>query len=295
MYDTIVVPTDGSEHAVRAAEHALKIADAFDATVHLISVVDVQGTAGLFDAGGVDETFVDRLEDAGWELIRETEERSGAPDDVRTAVVKNTPAGGILDYADEYDAELVVMGTRGRSGLHRFVSGSVTEKVLRLADVPVLTVRATEGSALDDGYERVLIPTDGSECAAAAIDHGVAIADAFDATVHSLNVVDVGAIATASDIAPAAETLERLESLGEDATDEVAERAREVGLDAVTAVREGFPAQTIVEYAEENDVDLVAMGTHGRGGFERFLLGSTTEKVVRRVETPVLSVREQEE
>ena len=291
MYQTLVVPTDGNEHAERAAEHALNIARVFDATVHLVNVVDMQSEAGLFSAGGVTEQFRERLEDEARETISDVEDLAEPGDDVRTAVVEGKPSKGILDYADENDADIVFMGTHGRTGLDRYVTGSVTERVARQSDVPVFTVRATERSVVSDGYDRVLIPTDGSDCAAVAVAHGIAIAEKYDATVHAVNVADVRAVTGSDDLPPHTELLERLEEGGEDATEAVAERAREVGLDASTAVLDGVPARGLREYAEEHDIDLITMGTHGRSGFERYFIGSTTTKVVRAAEMPVLSVR----
>lgn len=293
MYDTILVPTDGSEHAERAAEHALSVARAFDATVHLINVVDVQSEGGLFNAGGVDKEFIERLEHRARETIADLETLA-EPDDVRTAVVRGKPSEGILDYADENDADLVFMGTHGRTGLNRYVTGSVTERVVRQSDVPVFTVRATERSIVGDGYDRILIPTDGSDCAATAVDHGVAIAEKYDATVHAVNVMDVRAMSGTADVPVQDSLIERFEEQGEDATEAVAERAREAGLDAVTAVRKGTPAVSLLDYADENDIDLITMGTHGRRGLDRYFLGSTTTKVVRTAEMPVLSVRSSE-
>ena len=290
MYDTILIPTDGSEHAERAAEHALELARAFDAEVHVLGVADVQAAAGVFDAGGVDEEFVDQLESEVRETVDAAEALARESDAVRTAVVHGTPSDAILEYAEDHDVEMIAMGTHGRTGLNRYIAGNVTERVVRLADVPVFTVRATERSVAGDGYDRVLIPTDGSDCAAVAVDHGIAIAEAFDAEVHALNVVDIGAVATSSDIALPTETVEQFERSGRRAVDAVAERAREAGLEVVTEVVEAFPASGLLEYAEENDIDLITMGTHGRGGFDRFFLGSMTAKVVRHAEMPVLSV-----
>jgi nucleotide-binding universal stress UspA family protein len=139
-------------------------------------------------------------------------------------------------------------------------------------------------------YERVLIPTDGSRAAGAAVDHGVAVAAATDATVHALNVVDLGALASRSGSGPPTALYEQFVERGEEATERIAERAREAGLDAVTEVREGFPGATLLEYAREADASFVAMGTHGRTGVERVVLGSTTERTIRRAEMPVLSV-----
>jgi len=291
MYDTLLVPTDGSEHAERAAEHALMLARTLDATVHLVNVVDVQDAGGLFSAGGVDEEFVGRLEDRGRETIADVEALAGPSDDVHTAVVRGKPAEGILDYADENDVDLIAMGTHGRTGVNRFVTGSVAERVVRLSDVPVFTVRATDRSVVGDGYENVLIPTDGSDCAAAAVDHGVAVAERFDATVHAVSVVDVRAAAGTSETPANGSVLSTLEDQARDAAESVAERVREAGLDAETGVRKAVPAHGLLDYADENDVDLIAMGTHGRTGFDRYFLGSTTAKVVRAAEMPVLSVR----
>ncbi|WP_128478015.1 universal stress protein [Halorussus pelagicus] len=294
MYDTVVVPTDGSDHAERAAEHAFDLARRFDAAVHLVNVVDVQSEGGLFSAGGVDEAFIEQLEDRARETISDLEALADSDDDVRTAVVHGKPSEGILDYAEESNADLVFMGTHGRTGLNRYVTGSVTERVLRLADVPVFTVQATDRSVAD-GYDDVLIPTDGSDCADVAVEHGLAVAERYDATVHAVSVVDiriaVGTSGDPSDAMGETQILDELEAQAQDAADGVAERAREAGLDAVTAVEKGVPARGLLDYADDSEVDLLTMGTHGRTGIDRYFLGSTTAKVVRTSEVPVLSVR----
>lgn len=295
MYDTILVPTDGSDHAVRAAEHGRSLARAFDATVHVLNVVDVQAAAGLFDAGGVDEEFVERLEAEGEAAIEDVEAVVGADGTLRTAVRRGKPGGTILDYAEETDADLLAMGTHGRTGVRRYVAGSVTEHVVRHATAPVLTVRATDRSVVEGDYDDVLVPTDGSDPATAAVDHALAVAEATGARVHALNVVDVGALATDPEYTVPADVVNSLEAQGEKATDAIATRAQEAGLDTVTAVHEGFPASSIVEYADENDVDLVAMGTTGRTGLSRYLLGSTAERVLRHAEMPVLAVNARDE
>jgi nucleotide-binding universal stress UspA family protein len=290
MYDTVLVPSDGSEHAVRAAEHGTYLARAFDATVHLLHVVDVQAAAGIFDAGGVDAAFVERLEAEGEAALDAVEAVAGDADRVRTASVRGDPSGSILEYADEHGVDLIAMGTHGRTGLGRYVAGSVTERVVRLAEVPVLTVRATERSRVDGDYTDVLVPTDGSEHAAAAVEHGVGIAERTGARVHAVSVVDVSRLGSSPEFAPVAELREQLAAAAERATEAVATRAEEAGLDAVTAVREGRPSRALLAYADERDVDLIAMGTRGRTGIERYLLGSTTARTVRRAEVPVLAV-----
>ncbi|ELZ31472.1 universal stress protein UspA-like protein [Halogeometricum pallidum JCM 14848] len=289
MYDSILVPTDGSEHAGRAAEHAGYLAGLFDATVHLLSVADVQAAAGAFGAGGVDETYISRLEAEGERAVEAAADAVEGADAVQTAVVRGRPDEAILDYAGENGIDLVVMGTHGRTGLTRYVAGSVSERVLRLSDVPVLTVRAVDGRGTD-GYEEVLVPTDGSEYAELAVGHGLAVAEATGARVHAVNVVDLGSMTMGAPYTFPDDVIARIEADGETATEEVASRARERGLEAVTDVRRGSAARTLLDYVDREDIDLVAMGTAGRTGLDRYLLGSTTEELVRRSDAPVLAV-----
>jgi nucleotide-binding universal stress UspA family protein len=294
MYDSILVPTDGSDHAVRAAEHGRVLARAFDATVHVLAVVDVEGADGPFGRGPDDALLEERDADAQ-DAVESTRAVLDGVDEVRTAVLRGTPSETILDYATDNDVEVIAMGTHGRTGIDRLVAGSVTERVLRLADVPVMAVRAAGDPPGAERYDQVLVPTDGSEAAAAAVDHGVAVAERFDARVHAVNVVDVANLAVSHTYGPPEQLVEGLRSAGEEATEQVAERARAAGLDVETHVVEGVPAEHLLTYAEDSGVDLIAMGTAGRSGLERVLLGSTTERIVRRADVPVLTVRPPDE
>lgn len=288
MYQTILVPTDGSPHSVRAAEHGASLAEAFDASVHLVSVVDVRTAAGMFDAGGVDEAFIERLERDGREAI-ETVESELAVEPARTELLRGDPSETILEYAAEHGADFLAMGTHGRTGLERYIAGSVTERVVRRADAPVLTVRATEQSQAD-GYDDVLLPTDGSEPAAAAVEHGLAIAAAFDATVHAVNVVETAGLTMSGEFPPPSGLIEALQEEAESVTNAVASQAREADIAAETDVLAGRPARDLLEYAETTGIDLIVMGTAGRTGASRYLFGSTTERVVRHADVPVVAV-----
>lgn len=290
MYERILVPTDGSEHARRAAEHGLWLSRAFDATLTVVNAVDLVREAGLFDAGGLDDEFLQRRESVAKDTVDSTLDAIGRPAAVRTDVVRGRPSEAIVEYVDEHDVDLVVMGTHGRTGINRYVAGSVAERVVRRADAPVFTVRATERSRTNDGYDDVLVPTAGSEHAAAAGEHAVAIADASGARVHVLSVVDVAAEASAVDVTPPETLIEELESAGERATDAIAARAEAAGVETLTTVTEGSAAKEILAYANERDVDLVAMGRAARSGVGRFFLGGTTAKLIARAEMPVLTV-----
>lgn len=291
MYDVILVPVDGSDHSVRAAEHSLGLADRFDATVHLLNVVDVQVAAGPFDAGGVREEFLATLEEHGETVlddVRAAVDTHGI--DVEREVVRGRPSKTILDYAAEHDVDIIAMGTHGRTGLDRYIVGSVTERVIRQTERPVFTLHATDRNRVDDGYDDILVPTDGSEFAAAAVEHAVAIATQFDARVHAVNVVDSNAAAFGPAHTPPTALIDGLTSAGEDATADVATTAQDAGLAATTAVRRGVPSDELLDYADEHGVDLIAMGTAGRSGLSRYLVGSTTERLLRRADVPVLAV-----
>jgi len=138
-------------------------------------------------------------------------------------------------------------------------------------------------------YERILVPTDGSEGANAAADHAIDIARRYDATLHALYVVDVRMSPITAEMDPE-EAIELLDRSGERPTTPVLDRAEEANVPATEAIRLGVPHEIVREYVDENAVDLVVMGTHGRTGLEHTLLGSTTERVVRTVDVPVLTV-----
>ncbi|MFB6305230.1 MAG: universal stress protein [Haloferacaceae archaeon] len=138
-------------------------------------------------------------------------------------------------------------------------------------------------------YERVLVPTDGSEGVDRTLDHAVRLATDHGATVHALSVVDRRLAHAADDARD--EVLDRLHDRAEGAVRAVADRVEDAGLSLETAVREGVPDKEIVSYAAETDADVVVIGTHGRTGRDRIAnLGSVTERVVQNADRPVFVV-----
>ena len=140
-------------------------------------------------------------------------------------------------------------------------------------------------------YDRILVPTDGSDGMAGVIEHAVDLADAHDAAIDAIYVVNSASYAGL----PMESSWEGIdEMLREDAEEAVAavgDAGDARGIPVTTAILEGSPSREIVEYAEQEGCDLVVMGTHGRGGIDRLLLGSVAEKVVRASNVPVLTVR----
>lgn len=138
-------------------------------------------------------------------------------------------------------------------------------------------------------YDEILIPTDGSSGIECVTKRALGVAKPCDGRVHALYVVDERAYLSVPDDAREQVNF-ALEQDGHDATRMVAERVIEAGCEAVREVRWGDPAVVIITYAIEHEIDLIVMGTHGKTGFERYLLGSVAEKVVRLAPMPVLTV-----
>jgi nucleotide-binding universal stress UspA family protein len=144
-------------------------------------------------------------------------------------------------------------------------------------------------------YDHILVPTDGSSGTTKTLDHASSLARANDATVHVLYVIDKRLYRAAED--DAKDSVRRsLDEEGDRAIDAAVAHFEDEGIDVISAMREGIPHKTILEYAAEADVDLIAMGTHGRTGRDRLAnLGSVTERVVKNTTQPVLVVNIDEE
>ncbi|WP_255191362.1 universal stress protein [Natronobeatus ordinarius] len=146
MYDVILIPTDGSEYAESAAETGIELAGVHDAAVHVVCVVETGPFGGLRlpgDAASAEEAIRDRAN----EFVARIADRANAEGlEVTTATPSGPPGSELLEYAEAVDADLIVMGTRGRGGFHRAALGSVADHVIRFGDVQVLVskVKAPE-------------------------------------------------------------------------------------------------------------------------------------------------------
>ena len=139
-------------------------------------------------------------------------------------------------------------------------------------------------------YDSILLPTDGSDRAAEALEHAIGAAEAYGASLHVVSVVD-RRVVLAADADEKDDVRAELADDAGAAVDELATRAREAGVEVTTATPEGVPHREILDYADREAVDLLVLGTHGRTGREKRLnLGSTTERVVKAADRPVLVV-----
>ena len=285
MYDTILLPVDGSDATATAIDGAIAVAERFESHLHVLHVAEHWELPS-----DVDEELLASMTRYGDVIVRDVEDRAKeAGIEVTTAVIEsNDPTyEAIVGYATDHGVDCIVMGTHGRTGPVRFALGSVTERTLRAAPVPVITI--PPDGVLDADLERILVPTDGSDGARAAGDHAIELAAATGSALHVVHVVDGGATGFERSIPG---VLEALEESGRQALDEVVASADNAELETIEAtVLSGTVARAIVDYARERDVDCIVMGTHGRTGVGRLLLGSVAERVVRLADVPVIGVK----
>ena len=287
MYERVLVPTDGSGPATAALEYAGAIGAAEGATVHVLHVDDSgthAETTAAADGQAARETTVvadgrDWVENAGASAV--------------TAVRSGTPRDEILAYAEEEDVDAIVVGTHGRHGAERLLFGSVAEGVVRDSGVPVIVLRGDQSVTATYPFETVVAATDGSVHAQRAVGRAIAVATHHDASLLILSVVDVTPVGLdeSSDF-----RVTRLESQAERVVAEAADAAREAGVtDVETAVEFGSVHREILGFTADCGGDLVVVGTHGRSGVDRLLLGSVAERVLRTASTPVMTVRSVDE
>ena len=289
-FDTLLIPTDGSDSAEAAARRGFDLAAQCNASVHLLSVADSSIAAGAGYSGDSPSirTRLRELSSDRATALRDSAAEQGI--DATAAIREGIPAKEIITYATDHDIDAIVIGTSGRGNVGRAVVGSVADKVLRTASVPVVTInrKATTAESIDS----ILIPTDGSEIAAEAARVGFDFAEELAATVHLLSVIETDRPTWLSALTDRDDTTDRtLDDGTSDALDALAVEAQKRGFDVETAVTDGTPAEEITDYVESEAIDLIAMGTTGRGGFDRLLLGSVTDEVVRTASVPVLTTR----
>jgi nucleotide-binding universal stress UspA family protein len=288
--NSILVPTDGSDGARIGARRGIDFAATTGADLHVLSAVDSRDIEPELSSDGQSER--ERLlEEEAKRAVESiaTLAQTHLASQITTAVESGIPFQTINDYVDTHDIDLIVMGTQGRTGFERVVLGSVAEKTLRTATVPIVTV-TPDGDIVEIGdqrYENVLLPTDGSEGAELAVEWAITLAEVYDATIHTVYSVDASRFGGAEG---SAEIYDELEQTGQAALETVHERAREADVSVVGNIASGPAARTILTYSEDRDIDLIVMGTHGRSGLTRYLTGSVTETIVRNAAVPVCCV-----
>lgn len=290
----ILAPTDFSPAAEQACSLAARLANRLEAGLVVFHAVPLVDLAREIEAKK-DRTRESVLNDARQGLQAWLEEavpvewRRFLAIEVQLAV--GDPAQQIAAAAEESD--LIVMGTRGRSGLVHLVMGSVTAAVLRTARVPVLALRAGQADRPLTAVKRILWATDLGPTSEAAWRYALLLADMLAAEIFLLHVVSAAQVVGSPGL-PAPLPGEWLEAEIATRDRDLASKQGEVealGLAVRRKVTMGAPAATILAEAEAERADLIVMGTHGRRGLPHVLLGSVAEAVIRRAPCPVLAVQ----
>jgi nucleotide-binding universal stress UspA family protein len=301
MYQRVLLPLDGSELAEVALSYAKGIAGRLGLEVLLLHVAG----KGEAESLPLHRAYIDQASERLRREMAEVQGKTGSePVVVKGEVAVGYPAEEILRYAGEKEVDLILMATHGRSGVRRWVLGSVADKVLRSAALPVLLIRA--GMPKDAAYERwsspkMLVPLDGSELAELVLPHVEALA--LPQGGAAAEVVLVGICEPL--VLPPVTTPETSVNWGTAADEYLAKSKKsaerylfkvqrgltDAGLKVSLEVLEGDPATEIIDYAGRKQVNLIVMATHGRSGIGRWAYGSVAQKVLHGGSTPILLVR----
>jgi nucleotide-binding universal stress UspA family protein len=294
MYTRMLVPLDGSETAEKVLPYARALAGSLKIPVELLGVIEISRYASGEKARYLD-TLIDTAIRRNQEYLKRVA-KTFLGGSLEWTVEGGAPAEAIITKTAENKETLITMATHGRSGLKRWLLGSVAEKVLRGTSNAVLLVRAneeakTEGEVIPN---RIIVPLDGSELAETVLSTVVELAKPLKLKVVLLRAYSVKAIMYGyEDYLHDSNEIEA--ELKKEATSYLnswVEHLKSEGLaDVVPIVSEGEAAETIIELAKGAPNILIAMCTHGRSGVKRWVLGSVTEKVVRHAGNPVLVIR----
>ena len=300
MYSKILVPLDGSKTAEKVLPYTRYLAGTFKVPVELLAVVDIAEVAAHM--GSEKARFLDALiDDAVRRLtsyLRVVATTFDATGVVTCSVEKGKAEDTIIEKAATDKARLITMATHGRSGLNRFLLGSVAEKVLRGSVNPLLLIRAAE-EAKSEGeamLKSVIVPLDGSELAEGVLSLVADMAKKLDLEVELFRAYHIPyQVYSGEEGFDAGNYDELLASVRDEAKTYLEKKAGDLerlGLAKVTCVtKEGFAGDEIIALGRTTTDKLVAMSSHGRSGVKRWVLGSVAETVVRHAGGPVLVVR----
>ncbi len=281
----ILFATDFSSCAHHAEAYVAFLAKAYESTVTILHVLEIFEGAYVTTVQDSNETH-ERLD----EIVRRLAQPAGRVKYQRRAGIPDTI---ICETAQEVRADLIVLGTHGRTGLRHVLLGSTAERVLTIAPCPVLTIRK-QGQEEEHRatkpvqFKQIAIPIDFSDCSLNALEYGVQMAKGFGAfltLLHSLEPLSYGSDLTF--VHAAEQNQHRVAAQ----LNLAADRIQSQGVSVHTVIRGGLPADSILDFIDRSGCDLVVMGTHGRRGLAHFMKGSVAEAVLRRASCPVLAAK----
>ncbi|ADJ25632.1 UspA domain protein [Dehalogenimonas lykanthroporepellens BL-DC-9] len=283
--EKVLVPLDGSDGAEITLTYALALAGATGAELTLASVDESGGeSANLY------QSYLELLDK------RLSETHPNLTGRWQTRLASGKAGDELLRLAGETGADLVVISAHGASGKGAAQLGKTASKILSDITRPVLLIKSAP-KAERPLIRRILVPLDGSGIGQAAVEMAAGLAPAFGAEIHLLQVVESVRYMPSID-GLGAYTLpiddEEIYQEAEAFLGRRADELKEKGQAVVTAVAGGAATEQISRYAEENDIDLIAMSTHGLSGLSKWVFGSVTQKLIQYGTLPVLVVKPEE-
>jgi nucleotide-binding universal stress UspA family protein len=297
MYNKLLIPLDGSKTAESVLFFVNILQDTPHIPIELLTVIDISQMTTHIATNKAQ--YLDHLI-AEAERVNEEYLRGVAANlqsfEVGYTVEKGKPADIIIEKAAASAGTLVAMATHGRSGINRWLLGSVAEKVLRGTSSPLFLVRAGPNDfTADQSISSIVVPLDGSAIAESILPAAVEMTQRLGAEIVLFRSYELPASAYygSEDYLPNYDELKKqVKAEAQSYLDDQAKALNAKGLSRVTtAVAEGLAADEIIHCAREQPNSLLAMCTHGRSGVQRWVLGSVTETVVRHAPGPVLVLR----
>ncbi|MCA8918174.1 MAG: universal stress protein [Planctomycetes bacterium] len=290
-FKRIVVPTDFSDTAETAIKLSAEIADWYGSTLDLVNVVDatVYAYAG-YPFASLSKELMSGAEDTLNKVKVPVKQAK-----VSRYLLSGSPSREIADHAKRHKAELIVIGTHGHGAVARFFLGSVADRVVHESDCAVIVTKKPKGKIKhpkkkNKPFSRILFPTDFSATSKRALKQAISLTEDMDAELFVLHVIDDSLISTHVE----EERKIILKELRKHSLDEMRKQLPAELMEnfaTIGAVKRGEPAKAISSFAETHHCDLIVMGTHGRTGVERALIGSVADKVVRIAKSAVYLVR----
>jgi nucleotide-binding universal stress UspA family protein len=292
----VLLATDFSRCADRAMTYALAIASSWRAELQIIHVLEF--LPGMNPEYPVNHMYLEQLRKEAAQHMADLETcATQAGLFTRTSIDIGIPSQRIEAAVAERGADLIVMGTHGRTGLEHILLGSTAERVVRTASCPVLTVKASTAAPSQTGvrsdglrFQRLLIPVDFSASSLEALEYGLHFAKHVGSTVTILHALEPVAYGLDFTLGSGVEWRTQ-KAYVEGRLEILRALCTSNGVTAQHALKAGLPADSIRDYAERQQVDLVIMGTHGRRGISRMLSGSVAEAMLRLATCPVVTVR----
>jgi len=280
-YRKVLVAIDGSLSSVHALRQSFKFAEAEKCWMTVVSVIPPYlGDLDTTSVGNVMASMRKPCEDALAEAARLADE---AKIMARTVCEEGEVHERIVDLSDAENYDLIVMGRRGHHKLERALVGSVTARVIGYSNKDVLVVPHDASF----GWQKILLATDGSKYSEAAAQRAIDFAVSYGGELIILSVVDV----PAEFYGESPEAWDRLVAKAQTYVDKAKQMAEASGVKAQAVVKVAETWQTIIDLAAEKKADTIIMGSHGRTGLKRLLMGSVTEKVIGNAACPVLVVK----